>query len=179
MSDGNSTMMRSAIYTNLYIVTPTGNLFMGGIESFRMTETNNSSYVNQAGNDWLELRPGMRSNSFNFARNQIRGFTFRDIMGQVATDKDRTRTVGDVDFRAISFDLVVHQLFQSTTGLSTFEDTQSTLRACTVTSIDDAFGDPTALRAESVAGLCKGVIYGGKDVLTFQPHSYLLNGYAS
>ena len=164
MEDSNASYMRSAQFTNIYLAT----YFLGGITTFRMNETNGNTFVNNIGNDWLELRPGMRQFAVSFSRNQIRGKTFRDMMGEVYTTAD------DIDGRALPVDMRIHQCFQSVSGGKTFEDTWITVRTAFFTNIDDEIPDPTALRSESVSFIAKGCDFSGTGVRSYGVQRYLL-----
>jgi hypothetical protein len=166
MGDGNHTTGRSGLYMRAYI----NNTFIGGLESFSFDENTGVTFRRQIGNSFNEPEPNPYDVSGSFTRFQIRGKTLRQIMAGIYSQ------MAWIDFRALPVSLRIHQLYQSASGQTTFEDTLTILHDVWFTRVSESQPNETGNRMETVQFVARGVEEKGKNITTLNIHGYMLGG---
>lgn len=167
MGDGNHTTGRSGLYLSIFI----NNIFPGGVQSLEYEESSGVSFMRQVGNSYNEPVPQPYEVTGTFTRYQYRGKTLRQLMAQAFGN------VSGIDWRALPFNIGMHQFFQSADGNTTFEDTWEYIQDVWVQRITVSQPDPTGLRTENVNFIARGVEESGKDITTLESvHKYELGG---
>src|SRR5690348_6979353 len=70
---------------------------IGLIDTFDVEEDNGSTFLPQAGSDWLELQIGSRMWRGTLARKHIRGASIKELLQRIYP------AAGDIDFRYLPF----------------------------------------------------------------------------
>lgn len=151
VSKGNVSLGRHTLFGSLSIFTPGGTpKVVGGMQAFRVSETNGTNFRAMAGNDWLEPVFGMRQWQGSGSRFQLRGADMPELLAREYTN------LSDIDFRFTPFIWQYTFNYQGPSGGPTVENATWSWMTVWITEYTWSYSDPMTLISEDFSFIGKG-----------------------
>lgn|GEM_PF-4941856 len=148
---GNVSLGRHTLFGSLSIFTPGGTpKVVGGMQAFRISESNGTNFRAMAGNDWNEPVFGMRQWQGSGSRFQLRGADMQELLAREYSN------LSDIDFRMCPFIWQYSFNYQGPSGAPTVETATWSWMTVWITEYTWSFSDPMTLISEDFNFIGKG-----------------------